>query len=117
MGTVENVWDDMFPKPLYETLMGADQKICLVCGKDKAYSTLRTIEKPILYLCRPCAADWNSYGYYILKRINPKSLMQNIIKYKVLHWFEVQSFIKCWYDLKEFRQWSEKQKKFLKKDK
>lgn len=115
MTNLVEMWEDMFPQPLYETSTGIEKKICLVCGKDKSYSVLRTTSKTIVPLCRDCSTDWNWYGYGILKKINPKTLMRSILKYKLLHWFEVQSIIKCCHDLRDFKAWSQKQKKFLKK--
>jgi hypothetical protein len=106
--------EDLFPQPLYETTIDANNKVCLICGKDKAIGVLRTIQKPIIPICKECIINWNWYGYNILKKINPKTLMQNIIKYKVMHWFKIQSIIRCYYDLRDFQIWSKRQKKFLK---
>ncbi len=99
-----------FPEPLFEALL-YDKKICLVCGETKASTVLRTISNPLIPLCKTCSVEWNFYGYSILKRIKPKELIINLIKFKILHPF-YGGFFSIYKDLDAIKAWSIKMKKF-----
>jgi hypothetical protein len=100
-----------FPEPLYESFLLPRPKLCLVCGSKKAHTVLRSATRDVCPLCKDCGADWNLYGYYVLKRIKPAKLLLNIGWFKLGHWFQ-PSFLAIWRDVKSFKQWGEHMKKF-----
>lgn len=108
-------WDDLFPEPLWETpcFMGSNRKVCLVCGSAKAISVLRTTNKDIFPICNKCSFNWNFYGYEIFKRIKPKKLIWNLIKFKIMHPF-YDNPISIYKGLKAAEAWSAKMKRYLK---
>jgi hypothetical protein len=106
-------FEDLFPETLYETHI-QKSSVCLVCAKNKATSLLRSTSREIAPICQKCAADWNWYGYAIFKKIQPKELLKNLIYYKILHWFSIQSSMQLYADVKVFQDWSAKMKKFMK---
>lgn len=101
-----------FPEPLFEALL-YDKKVCLVCGKSKASSVLRTIEKPLIPICKGCASDWNCYGYAILKKVKPKTLILNLFKFKIMNPF-YDGWVSIYYQLQDIQSWGKKMKKFMK---
>jgi hypothetical protein len=101
-----------FPEPLYEATYLQSRRMCLVCARKYAESVLRTTEKEIVPLCEDCAADWNFYGYLILKRIKPTRLIWRTLGFKILHPFQQPSLRTIWQDIKTLQAWSEKMKKW-----
>ncbi len=107
-------FDDLFPETLYEANLHNTKKVCLVCGSGKAETILRTIDREVAPICKNCGSDWNFYGYEIFKKIKPKTLIQNILKYKVFNIFGSQSLWKTYKDIQIFQKWSIGMKKWLK---
>ena len=64
-------------------------------------------------VCDDCRADWNFYGYLILKKVKPASLISGIVKYKVLHPFQEPSWRTIWRDVRGFQEWASKMKRFM----
>lgn len=95
------------PEPLYESALPANGRLCLVCGQQPASSALRTPgqTEPIVPLCKHCSADWNCYGYSILKRIKPLPLLL-----RMSGWFVRNPFSRAviWSDLRRLQQWQAK---------
>jgi hypothetical protein len=102
-----------FPEPLYEATYLLSRRMCLVCAKKHAESVLRTTEKEIVPLCKDCAADWNIYGYLILKRIKPGRLIWRTVVFKILHPFQQPALRTIWQDMKALQAWAEKMKKWM----
>lgn len=104
-----------FPEPLYETycFMGGKKRVCLVCGRGKAVSILRTTTTEIFPLCSGCSFGWNFYGYEIFKKVKPKQLLWNIVKFKFRHPF-YDGYISIYKNLKLIEAWAAKMKKYLK---
>jgi hypothetical protein len=102
-----------FPEPLWEANF-FDNKPCLVCGNDKAVSVLRTIETEIAPICKNCSCNWNFYGYNALKKVKPKQLIFNLIKFKLKHPFCGKIFT-IYKDLKKMQAWAAKMKRIMKK--
>lgn len=105
-------FDDLFPDPLFEANLERN-KICLTCGKAKATSVLRTVSAEIIPICKDCSTNWNFYGYDILRKIKPKELIWNLVKFKLSHpltggWYSIYE------QLKVMEVWSAKMKKWLK---
>ena len=111
-------WDDLFPEPLWETphFMGSSKKVCLVCGSAKAKSVLRTTNTEIFPICIGCSFGWNFYGYEILKKVKPKKLLWNLIKFKLCHPF-YDGYISIYRNLKVIEAWSTKMKRWTKSKK
>jgi hypothetical protein len=101
-----------FPDPLFESAVDG-KKLCLVCAKKPASASLRTVCRPVVPLCDDCRADWNFFGYLILKKIKPAKLISGIIKYKMTHPFQAPSWATLWRDVRAFQEWSAGMKKFL----
>ncbi len=101
------------PEPLYETTYLHSRRMCLVCARRFADSVLRTTEKEIVPLCTDCAADWNFYGYLILRRIKPSRLIWRTAVFKSLHPFQEPSLRTIWQDVKSLQGWAEKMKKWM----
>lgn len=99
-----------FPEPLYESHC-TGKKICLVCGSAKATTALRTTEKEIVPICKACSCNWNFYSYYILTKIKPKTLILNLLKFKILHPL-YGGLYSIYQDIKTMQAWSIKMKKF-----
>jgi hypothetical protein len=68
----------------------------------------------IVPLCPGCSSRFNIYGYAILREIDPKILKNNLIKFKLMHWFSTPSFLDIYRDSKVFLAWGKKQMKYLK---
>lgn len=109
--------DDLFPEPLFESPYMPEKKVCLVCGRHRAKSVLYTSinMRPLIPLCEDCASRWNVYGYLILKRIKPGSLVRNLLWWKSFHLFQSPSMFSMINDMRGIVAWSKKMKKFLKK--
>ena len=101
-----------FPEPLFETTPLQSRKMCLVCARKYAESVLRTTDKEIVPVCRDCAADWNSYGYLILKRITPSRLIWRTLVFKALHPFQQPSLQTIWQDVETLQAWAKMMKKW-----
>jgi NAD-dependent SIR2 family protein deacetylase len=99
-----------FPEPLFEAIFYS-KKVCLVCGQTKASSVLRTTDRELIPLCKSCSSEWNFYGYYILKKIKPKTLILNLIKFKILHPFH-DNVVSIYKSMKDIQEWAKKMKKF-----
>jgi hypothetical protein len=101
-----------FPEPLYESTFLSNPRMCLVCARKHAESVLRTTDQEIVPLCKDCAADWNLYGYLLLKRIKPGQLIRRTAVFKMLHPFQQPSMRTIWHDIKTLRAWAKKMKKW-----
>ncbi|MBI3823229.1 MAG: hypothetical protein HY289_11200 [Planctomycetes bacterium] len=101
-----------FPDPLYESPYLQTRRMCLVCAQKHAESVLRTTDREIVPLCKDCAADWNIYGYLILKRIKPGRLIWRTLVFKTLHPFQQPSLRIIWQDMKALQAWAAKMKKW-----
>src|SRR5262245_40112228 len=101
-----------FPDPLFESAVEGT-KLCLVCAKKPASSSLWTVNRPVVPLCDDCRADWNFYGYLILKKITPAKLISGIVTFKLTHPFQAPSWATLWRDVRGFQNWSAQMKKFL----
>jgi hypothetical protein len=109
---------DLFPETLYETYcMENSCKLCFVCGRDKAFSVLRSVDREIAPVCKACSVSWNFYGYEIFKKTGPKRLIWNLFVYKYWHWFSSPSAWEICSDLKKFAEWGAKMKQFQKRRK
>lgn len=95
------------PEPVYESRLsqGWRKKVCLVCGTAKAATVLRTICEEIIPICKKCSTEYLIFETLLLKKIKPKKLIFNIIKFKLRHIFSVQSWRKICKDLKVFSNW------------
>ena len=102
-----------FPEPLYETTFLQSRRMCLVCARKHAESVLRTTDREIVPLCKDCAADWNSYGYVILKRITAGRLIRRTVVFKLLHPFQQPSLWTIWHDIKALQAWAKKMRKWM----
>jgi hypothetical protein len=100
-----------FPEPLFESCYITEQKLCLVCGQKKASTVLRNTERDVCPLCEDCSAEWNIYGYSVLKRIKPVRLLGNICLFKLRHPWQ-PPFRTIWRDIQSFKQWGEYMRKF-----
>src|ERR1700677_4240279 len=100
-----------FPEPLFESCYMAKRKLCLVCGQKKAKTVLRNTERDVCPLCEDCSADWNFYGYSVLKRIKLLRLIRNIGFFKLMHPWQ-PSLWTIWEDIQSFKQWAEHMRKF-----
>ena len=100
----------MTPEPLFESYYMPKRHVCLRCGKARATSLLYTPMgmRPVLPMCKDCATDWNWYGYYALKRIQPKSLIWNLIKFKFWHPFSRPSGFDLYRDIRNMLRWVRK---------
>src|SRR4051794_17629952 len=79
--------DALTPEPLFESFLLPGDKVCLRCGQEKAASMLYSAlsMQPVLPLCTNCAADWNVYGYRIMKGLSAKTLLWRLTLYKLKH--------------------------------
>jgi hypothetical protein len=100
-----------FPQPLYESCILTGPRLCLVCARNVAATVLRTTDRDVCPLCLDCGADWNVYGYAILRRIKPLTLFRNIGLFKLTHWGR-PSVATVWKDVTSLRQWGEQMRKF-----
>lgn len=112
---MKTVFDHLFPDTLFETYVftHGNKKVCLVCGSRKAKSVLRTITAEIFPICGDCSFNWNFYGYEIFKKIKPKQLLWNLIKFKLTHPF-YDGIISIYKNLNVIKEWSTKMKKWAK---
>lgn len=109
--------EEMTPEILFETGQVQKNQVCLVCGGDKATSGLFSIAqiKVLIPICTGCSFRMNFYGMpSVLKKIDQKTLLKNILKYKLLHWFSTPSLLTIYYNLQEIKKWSAKMKKIMK---
>jgi hypothetical protein len=106
-------FDDLFPETLFETYSFTGNRVCLVCGSNKAESVLRSIDRELVPLCAACSRDWNFHGYNILKKIKPKQLLQSLLVYKLRHWFSAPSVMALCRSLRDLGDWSAKMKRFM----
>jgi len=100
-----------FPEPLFEShLQGS--RMCLVCARNLADSVLRTTSREVVPLCKDCAADWNIYGYEILRRIKPKRLIKRTLLFKLQHPFQpsARSIVR---DIRGLQGWAAKMKRWM----
>jgi hypothetical protein len=102
------------PEPLFESFL-PDARLCLVCAREPAVAALWTTKMPIVPICRTCAADWNVYGYAILRRHTPGELVRDVLKYKLLHPLRKPSLTTLWRDLSRFGEWGARMKRFAKR--
>ena len=102
-----------FPEPLFETNVDG-KRLCLVCAKKLASRALWAGVKQVVPLCDDCTADWNIYGYLVLRRAKPAALISSIVKYKLRHPFQAPSSMTIWRDVLGFQDWAAKMKKFAK---
>jgi hypothetical protein len=103
---------DDLPEPLFESSVeGA--RLCLVCTKRSATGALWTVSRPVVPLCDDCRADWNFYGYQILKRVRPTRLIWGIAKYKMLHPLQGPGLTAIWRDVCGLQEWAIKMKRFM----
>ena len=100
-----------FPEPLFESHCYGN-KICLVCGGGKATSALRTTIQEIFPICKDCSFNWNFYGYYILTKIKPKTLILNLIKFKIIHPLYSNIF-EIYKNLQVIQTWVKKMRKHM----
>jgi|ERR1043166_6209745 hypothetical protein len=100
------------PDPLFETFVEG-KRLCLVCARQPASRALWTVNKQVVPLCPDCVADWNIYGYLILRRIKPRRLVLGILKYKLLHPFQAPSIATIWRDVRGLQEWARQMKKFM----
>lgn len=98
---------EMFPTPLYESAGIEGTRLCFVCGKKQARTALTAAgrSEPIVPLCTDCSAAWNMYGYLILRRIRPLTLLWNITKFYALNPFRRSG---VWGDLKRLQAWQKR---------
>jgi hypothetical protein len=104
----------MTPEPLYESSLLPTPKACLVCGRRRAQSALYAGTRLVVPLCKDCAADWNAYGYDILKKVRPKQLVWRLAKYKAFHPFSRPGLAEIYRDVAAMAQWSKKMKAIMK---
>jgi hypothetical protein len=102
-----------FPEPLFEAAYLQSPKMCLVCARKHAESVLRTTEQEIVPLCKDCAAEWNLYGYLILKRIKPARLLWRTAVFKMRHPFQQPSTTAIWHDIQTLQAWAKKMKPWM----
>ena len=100
----------MTPEPLYESFLLPSPKVCLVCGRQPANSALYSGTRLVVPLCKQCAADWNVYGYDILKKVKPKQLVVQLTKYKAMHLWRRPGLIEIVRDVAAMVRWSKKMK-------
>jgi hypothetical protein len=101
------------PEPLYESFLLPSPKVCLVCASRQAHSALYSGTQMIVPLCQECAADWNLYGYGLLKKVRPQQLILRLAKYKLFHWFSGPGVIEMTRDVKEMARWAKKMKTIM----
>ena len=65
----------------------------------------------VLRLAR--GADWNFYGYLILKRITPSRVIWRTAVFKLLHPFKQPSLRTIWQDIKTLQEWAKKMTKWM----
>ena len=101
------------PEPLYESFLLPSPKVCLVCASERAHSALYSGTRLVVPLCKECAADWNFYGYDVLKRVRSKQLVWRLARYKLLHPFSRPGPIEISRDVKEMARWAKKMKTIM----
>lgn len=102
-----------FPDPLYESPCLESPRMCLVCARKHAASVLRTTDREIVPLCVECAAEWNAYGYLILRRIKPGRLIWRTLIFKAIHPFQQPSIRRIWQDISALQAWAQHMKKWM----
>lgn len=98
------------PEPLFECHYMTKRHVCLRCGKKQAVSILYTPidTRSVLPLCKDCVSDWRLYGYYAIKSIKTKSLIWNLIKFKLWHLFSNPSVFDIYTDIQNMLRWIRK---------
>ena len=102
--------DDSTPEPLFESVHLPTPKVCLRCGRERATSLLYSPlgMQPVLPLCPSCAADWNFAGYRILRGVKPRTLLWNVLKFKLWHPLSRPSVLEIRTDLRNLNRWVRK---------
>jgi hypothetical protein len=100
------------PEPLFESHLH-QRKTCLVCGERYARTVLRTTGREVVPLCENCSADWNIYGYQILRRIKPGPLLRRLLAFKLRHPFARPSLRAIWRDIAGLQAWARRMKKWM----
>jgi hypothetical protein len=102
--------EELTPEPLFEVVQMPAPKVCLRCGRERATSLLYSSlgMRPVLPLCSNCAADWNVAGYHILKDMNAKTLLWELMKFKLRHPFGRPSIFEIRDDLQNLQRWVRK---------
>ena len=100
------------PEPLFEAQLH-QPNICMVCALRPARSALRTTEREIVPLCEDCSSNWSLYGYQILKRIEPATLLKRMIAFKLRHPFQQPSWPTLWQNVNRLREWAAKMKRWM----
>jgi hypothetical protein len=110
--------DALTPEPLFESFHLPGDKVCLRCGQDRAVSMLYSAlsMRPVLPLCRRCAADWNIHGYRIMKGLSVKTLLWRLTKFKLTHPFSRPSILEIKNDLEDLQRWANKMKRLKESD-
>lgn len=98
-------------QPLFETVLYTKKKVCFACGEHQAKKVLRTQNEEIVPLCSVCSANWNVYGYNILKSVPPKELTKRVVIYSLTHPFSCQPFFMCLIELRRFGKWAQMMKR------
>ncbi len=101
-----------FPEPLFESHLH-QRKICLVCARKYAKTVLRSTDREIVPICEDCSADWNFYGYQILKRIKPGPLVKGLLWFKARHLLGQPTWRTIWRDIRLLKEWAGRMKKWM----
>ncbi|MFL5343105.1 MAG: hypothetical protein ACJ8F7_23485 [Gemmataceae bacterium] len=101
-----------FPEPLFEGALHR-RAVCLACGRRPARSVLRTPGREVVPLCADCAADWNLYGYQLLKRVRPGPLVRRLLRFKLGHPFRGPSWPALVRDLRGFSDWAKRMRRWM----
>jgi hypothetical protein len=96
--------DELFPEPLYESAAVSGERLCFLCGDRRARTALMTPSsaEPVVPLCRECSAEWNMYGFRVLRRIRPAALLLKVVKWSIRHPARRAA---VWGDLRRLRKW------------
>lgn len=110
--------DALMPEPLFESFHLPADKICLRCGQERAVSILYSAVsmRPVLALCTHCAADWNLYGYRIMKGLDAKTMLWRLGMFKLKHPFSRPSILEIKKDLQDLLRWANKMKRLKETD-
>lgn len=99
--------EQLTPDPLFQSGVLGRGHLCFVCGQREAVTSLRTATNPeaVVPLCSHCSSDWNCYGYHILKKIQPMTLIWQLTK-----WFAWKPWQRnvVWSDLRHLQKWQGK---------
>lgn len=102
--------DAMTPEPLFESIHMPQPHICLCCGHKWATTVLITPigMRAVVPICESCSIRWNFYGYYALKKIRPKKVLWQLLKFKARNLWRHPSFVDIYNDVKSMIRWSRK---------